>query len=148
MIIIKFSNRKPAMEDDSIGEESSSYLSGIINWQLATGMNTWNPPYDLLETQNEYFIRVEIAGMQEQDFDVSFQQPYVLIKGHRHDEMEFCTYHQMEIPFGEFSFKIEIPGKVQVEKISGEYVNGFLKISLPKAGQSGLPISTATGSDK
>jgi len=90
MIIIKFSNRKPAMEDDSIGEESSSYLSGIINWQLATGMNTWNPPYDLLETQNEYFIRVEIAGMQEQDFDVSFQQPYVLIKGHRHDEMDFA----------------------------------------------------------
>lgn len=143
MIIIKFTNIKPSFEEDEINEESPAYLTGIINWQLASGLNTWNPPFDLLETESDYIIRVEIAGMQERDFDVSFDNHTVLIRGKRQDEMEFCTYHQMEIPFGEFSFKVEIPGKVLIDQIHGEYGNGFLKISLPKAGKTNLPISAS-----
>lgn len=140
MIIIKFLNLKPSYEEGEINEESPAYLSGIINWQLASGLNTWNPPFDLLETESDYIIRVEIAGMEESGFDVSFDNHTVLIKGKRQDEMEFCTYHQMEIPFGEFSFKVEIPGRVHIDQIRGEYANGFLKISLPKVGKTNIPI--------
>lgn len=140
MIIIKFSNLKSSFEGDELNDETPAYLSGIINWQLATGLNTWNPPFDLLETASDYIIRVEIGGMEERDFDVSFDNQAVWIKGKRQDEMDFCTYHQMEIPFGEFSFKVDIPGKVLIDKIQGEYANGFLKITLPKAGKTHIPI--------
>ena len=114
MIIIKFTNVHPALSDENINEDATSYLSGIVDWQLASGIKSWNPPFDLLETDDNYIVRVEIAGMQEEDFEVTFDDPVLTIKGKRQDDIEFCTYHQMEIPFGEFSFQVDVPGKIVI----------------------------------
>jgi HSP20 family protein len=141
MIIIKFANVRSVRPDETIGEDATSYLSGIVNWQLASGIKAWNPPFDVLETNDDFIVRVEIAGMQEEDFDVTFDDPLVTIKGRRQDEIEFCTYHQMEIPFGEFSFQVEVPGRVVIDQISGEYSNGFLKIILPKARRKSFSLA-------
>jgi HSP20 family protein len=96
-------------------------------------MPTWRPPTDAYETEDTLVVRVEIAGMRESDFLVTLEDQYLLIRGVRPDSAERKAYHQMEIPFGEFSTEVELPFPVVAERIEAVYRDGFLRVVLPKA---------------
>ncbi len=72
-----------------------------VGWQVT--QNIWSPPTDVYETEKEFIVRVEIAGMREEDFEVIFENGYLFISGVRPDVSERRAYHQMEIRFGKFS---------------------------------------------
>jgi len=78
-------------------------------------------------------VRVEVAGMREQNFSVQLENNYLVISGVRPDKPERRAYHQMEVRFSEFSSVVAIPGPVDGEKASAEYDDGFLVVNLPKA---------------
>lgn len=141
MIIVKFHQPKDFSADQQDQCSSREYFSGIVNWQLATNNNIWTPPCDLLETNDKYLVRVEIAGMKEKDFQISIDHQHLLINGKRCDESEFIAFHQMEIYFGDFSLKLDIPANIDLEKVSGKYENGFLLLTLPKTRIFNIPIS-------
>jgi HSP20 family protein len=42
------------------------------------------------------------------------------------------AYHQLEILSGEFISLVELPVPVQYDKVSADYADGFLTITLPK----------------
>jgi len=85
------------------------------------------------ETEGNYVIKVEIAGMRDEDFDVAFEDNILMITGYRSDLNERRAYHQMEIRFGRFEIAVEIPVTVDMEKATAEYKDGFLMIMLPKS---------------
>ena len=101
-----------------------------ISWHVRS--TTWRPPTDLYETEESCVIKVEVAGMRDEDFDVAFENNVLIIRGHRPDLNEKRAYHQMEIRFGRFEIAVEIPVIVDLEKASAEYKDGFLVIILPK----------------
>ena len=109
-----------------------------VGWQVRS--NVWSPPTDEYETQDTYIVRVEIAGMREEDFEVSLENDTLLIMGYRSDSSERRAYHQMEINFGKFAIAVGVPGPVNVEQAQAEYVNGFLTIILPKAKQNHIKV--------
>ena len=109
-----------------------------VSWQVRS--NVWSPPTDEYETQDTYIVRVEIAGMREEDFEVSLKNDTLLIMGYRPDSSERRAYHQMEINFGKFAIAVGVPGPVNVEQAQAEYVNGFLTIILPKAKQNHIKV--------
>lgn len=104
-----------------------------IGWQVRMQSHIWSPPTDIFEIETGYVVRVEVAGMHQQDFSIQLEENYLIISGTRHDKSERRAYHQMEVRFGEFSTTVAIPGPVQAEKASAEYNDGFLIVSLPKA---------------
>jgi len=95
--------------------------------------HVWRPPTDVYETEEAVVVRVEIAGMDEDDFSVILDGRYLSVRGVRADPPERRAYHQMEIRFGEFSTDVELPYEVILEEIEAYYSNGFLRITLPKA---------------
>ncbi|MCL4528466.1 MAG: Hsp20/alpha crystallin family protein [Chloroflexi bacterium] len=101
-----------------------------VSWQVSAGV--WSPPTDMYETENEYVVRVEVAGMREADFEVVFEGGYLLVNGVRPDVAERRAYHQMEIRFGKFSTAIGIPGPVDLDVSTAEYHDGFLTVIMPK----------------
>ncbi len=102
-----------------------------VAWQVSSSI--WSPPTDTYETETEYIVRVEIAGMHDDDFEVSFEDGLLMINGVRSDLPERRAYHQMEIRFGKFSTSVAIPGPVNLEASEAGYKDGFLTVSLPKA---------------
>ena len=52
------------------------------------------------------------------------------------DLNERRAYHQMEIRFGKFEVAMEIPVKINIEKATAGYQDGFLVIVLPKVNSS------------
>jgi len=84
------------------------------------------------ETEENCVIKVEVAGMRDEDFEVAFENNILRIRGHRSDRNEKRAYHQMEIRFGSLEIAVEIPVVIDIEKAIAEYKDGFLVIILPK----------------
>ena len=111
--------------------ETRREILHAVSWQVRS--NVWSPPADQYETENAYVARVEIAGMREDDFEVSIENDTLLITGIRPDASERRAYHQMEIRFGKFATALGLPGPVDIDNESAEYKDGFLIVILPKA---------------
>ncbi len=115
--------------------ESRREILHAVSWQVRS--NTWSPPTDEYETEEAYVIRMEIAGMHEDDFEVSLQNNTISISGARLEEVsERRAYQQMEIRFGKFTSAIDLPGPVNIEQAVAEYKDGFLVVTLPKINEN------------
>lgn len=110
--------------------ESRREVRHTISWHVRS--TTWSPPTDVYETEENCVIRVEVAGMRDEDFEVVFEKTILIIRGQRLDRHEKRAYHQMEIGFGQFEIAVEIPVVVDIEKAIAEYKDGFLVILFPK----------------
>lgn len=111
--------------------ESRREILHTINWQVRSGV--WCPPTDVYETEENFVVRIEIAGMREDDFEVAMENEVLLISGVRPGSSERCAYHQMEIGFGRFDIAVEVTVPVDIESSVAEYKDGFLMINLRKA---------------
>jgi len=92
----------------------------------------WRPPTDVYETETNVVVKVEIAGIRDEDIEVIVQDDLLQVTGARSDSSERRAYHQMEIPFGKFSVSIKLPASVLTDGASAEYEDGFLTINFPK----------------
>jgi HSP20 family protein len=106
--------------------------SRAIGWQVSLHSYAWSPPTDVYETENNFVVRVEAAGMRESDFSINAEDNFLVISGVRSESPEWRAYRQMEIRFGEFSTTIELPLGVDVSKADADYKDGFLNVILPK----------------
>ena len=113
-------------------------VSRTVGWHVTTSV--WSPPTDVYETDVEFVVRVEIAGIEETDLDVSFENGILVISGVRPDVPERRAYHQMEIHFGKFSTSIGIPGPIDLDHSTAEYKDGFLSVRMPKARATDVKI--------
>jgi HSP20 family molecular chaperone IbpA len=129
---------KPKTGRGAVITERRRMLVETIGWQVRVQHHIWSPPTDLFETQSAYIVRVEIAGMREQDFSVVLENNYLTISGNRAEPQQRRAYHQMEVRFGEFSTVVALPGPVEITDSRAEYEDGFLTVSLPKANPSSI----------
>lgn len=120
-------------KDKSGLPEKRTLVLEALGWQMRMQTHIWSPPTDVFENERNYVIRVEVAGMRQQDFNVILENDILTVSGSRPDTPEWRAYHQMEVRFGEFSTTVAIPGPVNVETCSAEYEDGFLVVTLPKA---------------
>jgi HSP20 family protein len=116
----------------SASEDPQILASDGTRWRFITRPLVWRPPTDVYETDEVVVIRVEIAGMREEDFSISLEDRFVVVRGIRPDTSERRAYHQMEIPFGEFSTEIELLCAVSPKGIEALYQDGFLRIVFQK----------------
>jgi HSP20 family protein len=116
-----------------ISEDYQNTLAETSRWRIISRLYAWRPPTDVYETEDAIIIRIEVAGMRESDFTIALVERNLTIRGIRQDTPERRAYHQMEIPFGEFSTEIELPYTIIPDKVEAIYRDGFLRISLPIA---------------
>ena len=101
---------------------------------MITNTRNWRPPTDVYESDEFIIVKVEVAGMSQENFEITFYKNVLCISGCRSDEnSSIKSFHQLEIGFGEFQTSIEINIPVQVDEADAEYNNGFLIIRLPKS---------------
>ena len=109
-----------------------------VSWHVRS--NVWKPLTDVYETEDSLVVKMEIAGMRDEDLEVVVQENVLVVNGTRSDSSERRAYHQMEIPFGKFEIAIGLPFAVNVEKASAEYKDGFLTITLPKSNPEQIEV--------
>lgn len=95
---------------------------------------TWEPPTDIIETEHEIVVIVEVPGMNGKDIDVVTDGKVLKVSGKRRiatppDRKQF---HMLEIQVGPFERLIELPVLVDHADVSAHYDKGILNIRLLK----------------
>ncbi len=96
--------------------------------------NRWYPDVDVFETDTEVITIMDIAHIDPREIEVTFKNNTLVISGLRQEITDFKKrhYHKMEIDYGPFERKIDIPVPIDEEKIKTKYQDGFLQIRLTK----------------
>ena len=103
----------------------------------------WAPNVNLYETDNDYRVCVDLAGVDKDKIDITVIDQRLTIRGTRQvpqcpappcptEENTRMRVHVMEIDHGAFSRDVELPHDVVKENIAARYVDGLLWIELPK----------------
>ena len=121
--------------------DTESLDSSSVSWRIIMRSPYWRPPTDVIETEEYVLVRVEIAGMREEDFVIELNGRELTIRGARQDIAERRSFHQMEIRFGEFALALELPSHIVTDQVQAVYQNGFLIVSLPKAQPRQIQVS-------
>ena len=110
--------------------ETRKEVFHATGWQVRSSV--WNPPTDVYETEANLTIKVEVAGMRDEDFEVAIEKNILMISGTRPDQNERRAYHQMEIMYGKFEIAIQLPVELDIDQARADYKDGFLTIILPR----------------
>jgi len=100
----------------------------------------WRPLADICESADAIMVKVELAGMKEEEIDVTLYEDALVISGERCDERgerdnarENLCYHEAQIRYGPFRVEVFIPSPVERDAITARYENGFLWVTLLRA---------------
>ncbi len=95
----------------------------------------WMPTADISETENSFEIRTELAGVSENDVNVSVTDNLLTIKGEKHQEEETDgkNYHRVERRYGSFQRSFTLPKHVETSDIKAGFKDGVLTLTIPKA---------------
>src|SRR5579859_6605704 len=94
----------------------------------------WSPAVDILETEDELVLKADLPDVPLADIDVQVENQTLSIKGERKFEADSTEkgYHRIERAYGSFMRSFAVPGTVDTEKVSADYKNGVLTVTLPK----------------
>jgi HSP20 family protein len=95
----------------------------------------WIPMLDLVETANEFVVRLEIPGIHRENVDLQLTGQILTITGKREvvTEPQGAAYLLKERLYGKFVRKIRLPAPVTENKVVANYEDGMLLVHLPKA---------------
>ncbi|MBX3281809.1 MAG: Hsp20/alpha crystallin family protein [Acidobacteria bacterium] len=109
----------------------------------------WNPKIDVYENAESMVLEAELPGMKRDDFELSFENNVLTLKGERKFEKrdEGDNYHRVERSYGEFSRSFTLPHTVTVEGAKAEFDNGMLTVTLRKREETKARKIEVTGTD-
>jgi HSP20 family protein len=93
------------------------------------------PSVEMKETDEAVQLKLEVPGLEAKDLDVEVMDDAVSIKGERKSESktEEKGMIRSEFHYGSFARVIPLPAHVQNDKVTAEYKNGILNLTLPKS---------------
>jgi HSP20 family protein len=128
-----------------VAEEKNPFEEDFLRWMntffgqrrphFMPTTRTWTPPTDVYETEHDIHIRMELAGVREEDIDIKLSGRYLIVRGRREDQSNVRkeNYHLMEIQYGAFKRVFALPDVFSPEHVRARLENGFLTIILKKS---------------
>jgi len=94
----------------------------------------WRPATDVAETAQSIVVTVDLAGVDEDDFEAQLFDNGLVIEGRRH--LPSCgddaVYHAAGIPQGFFRLEVPLPTRIDPDRVEARYDRGLLHVVLPK----------------
>jgi HSP20 family protein len=92
----------------------------------------WSPAADISESESEYVVRAELAGVPREAAQVSVEDGVLTIQGERKQESRDEKSHRIERFYGGFCRSFALPDNADAEHIRAEARDGVLSVHVPK----------------
>ena len=99
------------------------------------GTHDWSPPTDIVETEKEYIVEMEVPGMKEKDIKVSLNENFITVKGKIGQENGPVINSLLIERFtGSFERTFNLPtNRLDSLSSKAKFENGILTITITKA---------------
>ena len=95
---------------------------------------TWAPLADVVETQEAYFVELELPGLCRDDVTIQAQGDELVVRGERRPAATGSpVFHRLERRYGPFARGFRFPEEVDPDRITAEFQDGLLRLMVPKA---------------
>lgn len=97
-----------------------------------TAERAWCPAADVYQTAEGWIVKVELAGVQADELEISIQAATLRIGGRRRDAhySETISYHQLEITYSRFEKTLHFPCSIEGVAVETHYRDGLLILHL------------------
>lgn len=104
-----------------------------INRLAGTDEPGWMPAVDLRETPDRYFLTAEVAGLEQDDIQIQFQDGKLTLRGERKPrDARSERFERVERGHGRFTRTFVLPHPVHADAISADLQDGVLTVTIPK----------------
>lgn len=99
-----------------------------------SGNAVWTPLTDIYEDNDSYKLKLDLPGVEKDDVKITFVNNQISVAGERKQikESENHKYHRIERNVGKFYRSFDLPKEINQGKISADFKNGQLLITIPK----------------
>ena len=103
----------------------------------------WNPPADIYETDEATHIKMEVAGLDEEQLSITAEGDLLVVRGRRRldDIGRKVNYHLMEVHYGEFERVFAFTHGLAQRSIKASYEKGFLMIEVRREPTQSTSVS-------
>jgi len=90
----------------------------------------WRPAVDIYRTPEGWVVKLELAGVRQEDVNVVTSGPELFVSGVRRDRFveEGWSHHSMEITYSHFERVIDLPCDLDHASISVESYDGLMLV--------------------
>ncbi|GIV33022.1 MAG: heat-shock protein [Chitinophagales bacterium] len=129
MTLVRYNESMP-----SLASWVDDFFSSTLLPAFGVG-RMWNTPaVNVREDHDNFYLEVAAPGLNKKDFDITLDNGLITISA-KHEEQKQENnnqYTRREFSYTGFSRTFTLPDGVDQDKISAQYQNGILYVTLPK----------------
>jgi HSP20 family protein len=133
---LRFERLDPFRDLLDIQSEVNRAFDAYFGRQARPGAmdQVWAPAVDIYETKDDLVVTAELPGVKEKDVHLSIVGDVLSLRGQRvlDNQVKEENYHRIERWTGSFERHIQLPIRVQADRVRATYRDGVLEIRLPK----------------
>lgn len=125
-------------EFDLLRREMSRFFDDFLpNREGEEGQRSavWAPRADLSETDDAYFIALDLPGLRRDEIEITMEDGTLKISGERslESESENGQYHRIERSYGRFFRSFSFGPNADADNVEASFDDGVLTIRVAKA---------------
>lgn len=92
----------------------------------------WNPAADVYRVPGGWIVKVDLAGVRDDDVEITLDGALLRLSGLRRDSFcgEGVSHYQLEITYSRFEKVIQFPCSIEHASIERDYRDGLLVLRL------------------
>lgn len=130
MTLVKFNTRT---------RNSAPYFNNVFDSLFSEAVNNNRlvnkvPAVNIIESKEDYKIEMAAPGLEKGDFQINLKKSTLSVWAEKkaEDEVVKKNYSRKEFDYLSFARSFELPESVDADKVSAEYLNGVLLITIGK----------------
>ena len=132
MPVIKYNGFTPENEEFPVGLRM--FQDSLSRLFSEPASRPWAPAVDIFENENELVLKADLPEVDPKNVGIQMENGTLTLRGERRFEENKGGkgYHRIERGYGSFVRAFSLPETIDPEKVSADYKNGVLTITLPK----------------
>ena len=93
------------------------------------------PPVNVFDQGEGYVVKAEVPGVVPEKIEITVEDDTLTLRGERafSEPAKDAAYHRRERGQGQFRRVVRLPGRLAGEDAKGQYRDGVLTVTVPKA---------------
>jgi HSP20 family protein len=123
----------PLADIDTLHRQMNRLFDELTTWDNPNA-TVLKPAVELLDNEDNLTLRVLLPGIDKKDLDISVTRDVVKIAGEYRPNpvTKDKGYYISEFNYGKFERIINLPVQIQNDKVTADYSDGILTLTLPK----------------